>query len=115
MGEKGTESHHRERVIFKIGLRAPRMTELGIAVENWRLEAGWWREHFEKCTNSDVIQLQAHSVVDFVVFQCDVVLEDAVPDHRVGTAAQTATKNLTKVMNARAESIKCGELQTHHF
>ena len=53
--------------------------------------------------------------MDFVVFKGDVVLEDAVPDHRVGTAAQTATKNLTKVMNARAESIKCGELQTQHF
>lgn len=69
-----------------------------------------------KCADSDVIQLQAHAVVDFVVFQGDVVLEDAVPDHVVGAAAQTATKKMIKVMNAQAESTKCGgELQTHHF
>jgi hypothetical protein len=36
---------------------------------------------------SDIVQFQAHSVVDFVVFQRDVVLENAVPKSNVSKGA----------------------------
>jgi len=36
-----------------------------------------------ECRCSDVVQLQAHAVVNFVVLQSDVVLENAVPARQV--------------------------------
>jgi hypothetical protein len=69
------------------------------------------KQDSHKNAESDVIQLQAHAVVDLVILQGDVVLENAVPARMVSAAAGGAAD---KRRDEKKKLIQC-EFETDHF